>query len=77
MLKQGSSISIREKYREISPYLNERTRRIWAATEALGLGYGGITAVSEATGLSHNTIRSGLAELVQTNHLTSNTRTPS
>jgi predicted transcriptional regulator len=65
MLKQGAVISIREKYKQISSYLNERTRRIWVATEALEQGYGGITAVSEATGLSHNTIRSGLAELAQ------------
>lgn len=48
MRKQGAVINIREKYREISPYLNERTRRIWAGTEALGLGYGGITAVNDA-----------------------------
>lgn len=65
MLKQGAIINIRDKYQQISPYLNEQTRRIWAATEALGLGYGGITSVSEATGLSHNTIRSGLGELAQ------------
>ena len=65
MLKQSAVIGIREKYKQISPYLNEQTRRIWAATEALELGYGGITAVSQATGLSHNTIRSGLAELAQ------------
>ncbi|MEG4076373.1 ISAzo13 family transposase [Microcoleus sp. Pol14C2] len=63
MLKQDAIINIRDKYQQISPYLNEQTRRIWAATEALGLGYGGITSVSEATGLSHNTIRSGLGEL--------------
>jgi len=48
MLKQGAVIGIRDKYKQISPYLNEQTRRIWAATEALELGYGAITAVSEA-----------------------------
>lgn len=64
MLKQqGAVIGIREKYKQINSYLNEKTRRIWAACEALELGYGGITAVSEATGLSHNTIRAGLADL--------------
>lgn len=65
MHKQSAIIVIREKYQKISPYLNEQTRRLWAATEALGLGYGGITAVSEATQLSHNTIRSGLRALAQ------------
>ncbi|BAY83996.1 transposase [Calothrix parasitica NIES-267] len=65
MRKQGAVEGIREKYKQISPYLNERTRRIWAATEARLLGYGGITAVSEATGISQNTIRAGQAELKQ------------
>lgn len=65
MRKQGAVEGIREKYKHISPYLNERTRRIWAATEARLLGYGGITAVSEATGISQNTIRAGQAELKQ------------
>src|SRR5512147_134725 len=54
---------IEEKYHHLSPYLNERSRRLWAATEALALGYGGIVAVQRATGISQNTIRTGLAEL--------------
>ena len=65
MLKQDAVIGILKKYQQISPQQNERTRRLWAASEALALGYGGITAVSVATGLSQNTIRSGLAELIQ------------
>jgi hypothetical protein len=36
MLKQRAIINIRDKYQQLSPYLNEQTRRIWAATEALG-----------------------------------------
>ena len=43
--------------------LDERGRRRWAATEAMALGYGGITAVSLATGLSDRTIRNGIEEL--------------
>lgn len=54
---------IEEKYHHLSPYLNERSRRLWAATEALALGYGGIVAVQRATSISQNTIRAGLAEL--------------
>ena len=38
-------------------------RRCWAATEAQAYGWGGVRAVSSATGLSPNTIRKGLAEL--------------
>jgi hypothetical protein len=42
--------------------MDERMRRRWAASEALALGWGGITAVAEATGLSQTTIRAGIAE---------------
>lgn len=50
------------KYSHLEPFLNERSRRLWAATEASVLGYGGILAVHRATGLSQNTIRSGLKQ---------------
>ena len=50
---------IRLKYEAFTPYLNEQTRRVWAAIEARSLGHGGISAVSEATGLSRNTIAAG------------------
>jgi transposase len=56
---------IRTKYVAFSPYLNERTRRIWAAVETQGLSRGGISQVSTATGLSRSTIYAGLAELSQ------------
>jgi transposase len=45
---------------------DERTRRLWAATEARALGRGGISRVAEATGLSRLTIRAGLDELATT-----------
>lgn len=35
--------SIQDKYDSLLPYLNEKTRRIWAAIEARSLGWGGIT----------------------------------
>jgi len=43
--------------------LDERGRRAVAAAEALALGWGGITAVSHATGLSRKTIARGIQEL--------------
>jgi hypothetical protein len=55
--------TIRRKYEVLSPVLDERSRRRWAATEARELGWGGISAVAVATGLARDTIRSGLAEL--------------
>ncbi len=54
---------IRRKYKLLSPELNERSRRQWAAAEARELGYGGPSLVSRATGLSRPTITAGLREL--------------
>jgi len=54
---------IRRKYMALSPVMDERTRRQWAASEASALGWGGVTAVAEATGLAWNTIKAGMREL--------------
>ena len=54
---------ISEKYKEVSKHLNEKGRRIFAATEAANIGCGGITIVFEGTGIDHKTIRKGIAEL--------------
>ena len=54
---------IRGKYQAMVSDLDERGRRRWAASEALSLGWGGIAAVAQATGLSDRTIRSGVKEL--------------
>lgn len=55
---------ITDKYTVLHDYLNEKSRRLWAATEARSLGWGGIGLVSRATGLSYPTIRKGMKELV-------------
>ena len=49
--------------------LNERQRRFWAASEAQCLGYGGISIVSRATGLSRPTIRKGIKEIESSERL--------
>lgn len=54
---------IRRKYLTLHEVLNEKARRQWAATEARELGYGGISLVARATGLSRVTITNGLKEL--------------
>ena len=54
---------IREKYMAIASDLDERGRRRWAAAEARSLGWGGISAVAEASGISDRTIRTGIREL--------------
>src|SRR5438445_3332613 len=54
---------ISEKYQPLSDALNERSRRLVAATEARSLGRGGIAAVMAATGMSSATVNKGLGEL--------------
>ena len=56
---------IQAKYAALSSLLDERTRRIWAATEAEALGYGGVSLVCRATGIACSTIHRGRAELVK------------
>jgi hypothetical protein len=60
-----TTAQLRAKYEPLRPLLNERQRRVWAATEALALGRGGISRVAEATGLSRMTVRAGIRELRQ------------
>jgi len=56
---------VRRKYRSLRSEMDERLRRQWAAAEARELGWGGVTAVARATGLSRVTITAGLRELDQ------------
>src|SRR3954454_16451088 len=54
---------IRARFTLLLPHLDERRRRLFAATEARTAGYGGIAAVSRATGIAVSTIGRGLKEL--------------
>lgn len=54
---------IKQRYNFISPYLSERSKRIWAACESVVIGWGGESIVSEATGISRVTIIKGKKEL--------------
>jgi len=54
---------LENKFQGLADELSERTRRRWAAVEALALGRGGVSVVSAATGLAHTTIRRGMREL--------------
>jgi hypothetical protein len=53
-----------EKLSAVLPYLNERQQRLLLAVEARSLGYGGVTQVSRASGVSRPTIYRGLRELL-------------
>ena len=54
---------IRQKYERLALVMDERTTRLWAATEARALGRGGTAAVTRATGISGKRIRTGMREL--------------
>lgn len=51
------------KYQQLSFCLNEKSKRLWAATEADSIGRGGINIVHKATGIDFKTIRKGVKEL--------------
>jgi hypothetical protein len=55
--------TIKAKYDGVAPYLNERSKRMWAATEARAIGRGGKQIVSTATNMAFATIKRGLNEL--------------
>jgi len=52
-----------KRFASVWPILDERTRRIVAANEAIGLGYGGISKVRLACGLSRKAIAKGIHEI--------------
>jgi len=54
---------LKTKFEARRPLLHARALRRWAAVEAQAIGWGGVTRVAEATGLSRATIRTGIAEL--------------
>jgi hypothetical protein len=62
---------IEAKFNALVGDLDERGKRRWAAAEAMAIGYGGITAVALATGLSDRTIRTGIRELRSENPVSS------
>ena len=54
---------LKQKLSQIWPHLNERSRRMLSAAEAIQLGHGGVSLVSRACGLSRVTIAKGIREL--------------
>jgi hypothetical protein len=58
-----SVFELKRKFRSAWPHLDERARRIMAASEAMSLGYGGVSVVGRACGLSRKAISKGIREL--------------
>jgi len=55
--------TVSQRFHLVAPFLDERIRRLFAAAEAKVLGYGGVTSVAKATGVSRRAIGVGLKEL--------------
>lgn len=55
--------TIREKYKILSSVLDERSRRLWIASEAIAYGRGGIAVLCRATGASNKTVHKGIHEI--------------
>jgi len=58
-----NEVAIQRKFQALVSHLDEHTRRVWAATEASVLGYGGISLVARATAISRRAILVGLREI--------------
>ena len=56
---------IRQRFEALDPVLDEQARRRFAAAEANALGRGGVTLVSNVTGIARSTINRGIAEIAQ------------
>ncbi len=54
---------VRTKYQRLFRVMDERSRRVWAATEAAAAGWGGVSLVAKATGMARNTVAAGVREL--------------
>jgi hypothetical protein len=54
---------IQRRFRSLVPFLDERMRRLVAASESKVIGYGGISVVARATGVSRRAITEGMKEL--------------
>ena len=63
---------IKTKYNAIKHELNERSQRIWAATEAISIGHGGIRIVHKATNLAESTIQIGKNEVLNNKTIEAN-----
>ncbi len=54
--------AVNKKYRVLLPELTEQGRRLFAGVEADAVGWGGISAVARATGLSRTTVARGIKD---------------
>jgi hypothetical protein len=59
----NADAGLQQKFASVWAMLDERTRRLLAANEARALGFGGVSLVHRACGLSRNVIAKGMQEI--------------
>lgn len=62
-MKKENAELIAKRYKLLSPFVDEKTKRLLLSAESIAIGHGGIEIVSKATGVSRTTISTGLKEL--------------
>jgi hypothetical protein len=73
---ENDEILLRRKFSEVWSLLDERSRRIMAASEARSWGFGGISKISRACGLSRKAITKGIHEIADGNSIPGRIRRP-
>ena len=63
MIRSPQVRAARKRYLEMAPVLDEQSRRRFAALEARALGHGGVSLMSEISGLARSTIYRGLSDI--------------
>jgi hypothetical protein len=63
-------LGLKMRIETMLPVLDERQRRLFLATEARAIGYGGISRISEISGVSRITITQGLKEIESVQKIT-------
>ena len=61
----AAGTQIRGRFEKLAPFLDERMRRLVAASESVVIGFGGTSVVSRETGVSRRAIIQGIKELEQ------------
>ena len=72
----ASESEIKQRFTQLKVWLDERSRRLWAAVESTAHGRGGISLVARATGISRRAIAVGAAELKKKPDRSQGTRLP-
>ena len=60
--KQKKEAEVKQRYASLKGTLTERSRRLFAGSEAMAFGYGGVSAVSRATGMTRKVVSRGVKE---------------